>query len=201
MSKEATRIYSTWFSVDPLGYWDRNFRGRDGTACRCGADSNECCDEATVWLSIDDVLFDLELGLEVRSASAAIGACGDREGRSWCDICEAERDDGKEESEARGLAGAGGPLVNDWLVAVRVRKGSDPWIEVMFEPVDVLENVEAGLQVDGGGRKDAERAVRRCTDNGWPLVGAIGWADGARTSRLELDDGTAQVGSSPGLFV
>lgn len=94
-------------------------------------------------------MFDLELGFEVRSASAAIGGCGDREGRSWCDICEAEREDGKEEREARGLAAVGGPLVNDWEVAVRVRKGKDPWIEVMFEPV-VLESVEAGLQVDGG---------------------------------------------------
>lgn len=164
ISNEATRIYSTWFSVDPRGYWDRSFRGgREGTTCRFGADSDECCDEATVWLSIDDVLFDLELGFEVRSASAAIGGCGDREGRSWCDICEAERDDGKEEREARGLAAAGGPLVNDWLVAVRARKGRDPWIEVMFEPV-VLESVEAGLQADGGraqGRRKGGAALHR----------------------------------------
>lgn len=102
-------------------------------------------------------MFDLELGFEVRSASAAIGGCGDREGRSWCDICEAERDDGKEEREARGLAAVAGPLVLDWLVAVRVRKGNDPWIEVMFEPV-VLGSVEAGT---AGGRMGGRAQGRR----------------------------------------
>lgn len=45
-----------------------------------GPESDECCEEATVLLPMDDVLLDLELGSEVRSRSAWTGGCGDLEG-------------------------------------------------------------------------------------------------------------------------
>lgn len=45
-----------------------------------------------------------------------MGGCGDREGRELCDICEGERDEGKDESDARGfLAGSECPLASDEL--------------------------------------------------------------------------------------
>lgn len=45
-----------------------------------GAESDECCEEATVLLPIDDVLFDFELGSDMRSRSEWTGGCGDLEG-------------------------------------------------------------------------------------------------------------------------
>lgn len=61
-------------------------------------------------LPTDDVLLDLELGSDVRSVSAAIGGCGDREGRELCDICEVEREEGKDDKDARGFTAPGGPF-------------------------------------------------------------------------------------------
>lgn len=57
-------------------------------------DNDECCDETPVPV---DGVFDLELGLEVRSVSdtmpppPAPGGIGDRAGLERCDICDSER--------------------------------------------------------------------------------------------------------------
>src|SRR6266566_2546196 len=104
MSKEATRMYSTWFSVIPRGCWECSLRGgcAPGLQRRGGPpDRDECWEETPV--PVEGVL-DLELGLEVRSVSdmmAAAGGWGDREGRELCDdICEPERDDeGNDDSD------------------------------------------------------------------------------------------------------
>jgi len=99
MSKDATRMYSTWFSVAPRGYCDLSRRAgcASGFWCRgAPVDMDECCDETAV--PVDGVL-DLELGSDVRSVSdmAAAGGCGDRDGR--CDMWEGERAEGKDDSE------------------------------------------------------------------------------------------------------
>lgn len=101
MSKDATRMYSTWFSFDPRGYCDLS-RRRDcvpelylGNGTILLPDKDECCDEMPV--PVEGVL-DLELGSDMRSASLpapATGGMGDREGlEERCDICDAEREDG-----------------------------------------------------------------------------------------------------------
>jgi hypothetical protein len=103
ISKDATKIYSTWFSVLPRGYCERSRRG--GWASRLeGRDapfeSELCCEETPV--PVDGVLL-LELGYEVWSVSDMIagGGRGDRlEGLECCEIRDAERDEGKDEREA-----------------------------------------------------------------------------------------------------
>lgn len=113
MSKDATKMYSTWFSFDPRGYWDFN-RRRDwvpelylGNGTMLLPDKDECCDEIPV--PVEGVL-DLELGSDMRSGSDTIppppppatSGMGDREGleEERCDICDAEREDGgKDASE------------------------------------------------------------------------------------------------------
>lgn len=88
ISKEATKIYSTWFSFVPRGYCDFSFR-RDCAPVYLGngtillADKEECCDEMPVF--VDGVL-DLELGSDMRSGSEtmpppppAIGGIGERD--------------------------------------------------------------------------------------------------------------------------
>jgi hypothetical protein len=92
-----------------------------------GAESEECCDEAAVLLPIDEVLLDLELGFEVRSVSTCKGGgCGDRDGRELSDICEAEREEGKDESDARGFTAAAWPLGMDGLLCVLAKYGRPP---------------------------------------------------------------------------
>jgi hypothetical protein len=108
MSKDATRMYSTWFSVLPLGYCERNLRwGCEPAAYRRGAAESELCCEET---PVEAVLL-FELGFEVRSASGALpcGGCGERDGRGACDMSNADRDDaaGKEVSDDRGIGAPG----------------------------------------------------------------------------------------------
>lgn len=96
-------MYSTWFSVEPRGYCDFNFRFRCVIELKCGmgtaplADSDECCDEIPVPV---EGVFDLELGFEVRSVSETMpppppvpDAMGDGLAER-CDIDEAEREFG-----------------------------------------------------------------------------------------------------------
>lgn len=76
-SNDATRMYSTWFSVAPRGYCDRSLRGGDGggggggwaaaAAAAAALDSDECCDETAV--SVEGACVDLALWLDVRSTS------------------------------------------------------------------------------------------------------------------------------------
>lgn len=87
ISKDATRIYSTWFSEVPRGYCDLwRFEGRESAFRRRGARIDECCDEGPI-----EGVLDLELGSEVRSVSA-MGICGDLDGLELCDICDGERE-------------------------------------------------------------------------------------------------------------
>jgi len=101
MSKEATRMYSTWLSGDPRGYCDLSLReDRASAFTRRGADKDECCDDGP-----SDGVLDLALGSEVRSVSAT-GGCGDLACRELRDMSEAERDEGKDRSEARFVSEA-----------------------------------------------------------------------------------------------
>jgi len=79
-----------------------------------------------------DGVFDLELGLELRSASINGGGCGDLEGREVCDICEGERDAGKEESEV--LRFGQGPLAFTWgtFRGALLEIGSTVWAEAII---------------------------------------------------------------------
>lgn len=64
MSKDATRMYSTWFSASPRGYCERNFLlGCASGLYLRGADREECSDETLL-----DGVFELtlELGSERR---------------------------------------------------------------------------------------------------------------------------------------
>lgn len=99
MSKEATRIYSTWLSAEPRGYCDLSFLDDRASAftLRGADDRDECWDDGA-----NDGVLDLELGSEVRSVSAT-GNCGDLAWREFWDICDGDRDDGNEEREARRL--------------------------------------------------------------------------------------------------
>lgn len=98
ISNEATRIYSTWFSLEPRGYCDRSLLELWESAwTRFGAERDECCEPPG---SIEGVL---ELGSEVRSISAPMAgaSCGDVSGRELCDICEGDLEDGNEASDGR----------------------------------------------------------------------------------------------------
>jgi hypothetical protein len=96
MSKDATKIYSTWLASAPRGYWGRTlFCGYKSSFVRRAADRDECCEDGPM----EEVL-DLVLGSEVRSVSA-MGGCGDLDGREWKDICDGERDGGNEERDVR----------------------------------------------------------------------------------------------------
>lgn len=69
LSNEATRMYSTWFSVAPRGYCDRIFLEACGRGFKdWSADKDECCDEGAI-----DSDLDFELGSDVRSESATGG--------------------------------------------------------------------------------------------------------------------------------
>ena len=82
MSKDATRIYSTWFSVVPRGYCDLGFLGeRTSWLERRGADPDPESDEEWDDTPTEEVL-SLELGFDVRSVSGT-GGTGDRGGRGW----------------------------------------------------------------------------------------------------------------------
>ncbi|KAK5631966.1 hypothetical protein RRF57_007680 [Xylaria bambusicola] len=99
--KDATKMYSTWFSGDSRGYWDRNFRGdldMGGLLAKMESDESS---EATVWLARDDV-FELELGWDVRSGSVVFGL-GECRGLEGGDMPEAEldREEGKDERDVR----------------------------------------------------------------------------------------------------
>lgn len=65
----------------------------------------ECCEDGC---SIDGAL-EWELGSEMRSESVMMASCGDLDGRDAKDICDADGDIGKEESEGLRGAGADGP--------------------------------------------------------------------------------------------
>jgi hypothetical protein len=98
MSKPATRIYSTWFSVEERGYCDRSFREDWPNAGLGGPDMDECWEEAGVRLAMeDDLRFESEGGPE-----SVIGGWGDLRGCEAWETSEAERDEaGKDESDAR----------------------------------------------------------------------------------------------------
>jgi len=101
ISNEATRIYSTWFSVSPLGYCDRNFLllCASGLYFR-GADSDECWEETPL-----DGVFEFELGFEVRSVSI-MGGLGDLDGRLECrDMADGDREEGNDERDVLRFAG------------------------------------------------------------------------------------------------
>jgi hypothetical protein len=89
MSKDATRIYSTWFSVELRGYCERSFLdGRAWGLVLRGAESDECCEDRPV-----EGVFDCELGSEMRSISGP-GGRGDLEGGGEaCDICDSGREE------------------------------------------------------------------------------------------------------------
>lgn len=53
----------------------------------------------------------MELGSDVRSVSPS-GSRGDLGGRELCDICDGEREEGKEDSEVR----RGGSEALEWLL-------------------------------------------------------------------------------------
>lgn len=118
MSNEATRMYSTCFSVDPRGYCERSRR----RGCAAGLypsgpplDNDECCDEAPV-----EGVLDFELESRVRSVpedmTPAIGGCGERDGREWCDNCESDREEGKDDKEPLLVRGTP-PFVYGLLLA------------------------------------------------------------------------------------
>jgi hypothetical protein len=73
------------------------------------AESEECCDEG----SSEGVLGFDELGSELRFVSDGMGGCGDRDG---LEACEVEREDGKDEREARGFCNV--PLEADGLLVL-----------------------------------------------------------------------------------
>lgn len=101
-------MYSTWFSVSPRGYCDRNFlrEWASGLYFR-GADSEECWDEIAL-----EGVFELEFVSEVRLVSIGWGGgLGDLEGLlEWRDIVEGDLEDGNDESDVRRLRGAALPL-------------------------------------------------------------------------------------------
>lgn len=135
MSKDATRMYSTWFSGDSRGYWDRSFRGDWDMGWALARTDRDESSEATVWLAKDEV-FELELGWDVRSVSVGGGREG---GGGEIPEAELERDEGKEEREVRWFPPAPIPGPTpvpfekdwDWLVLVRVRYGRAVCIEDM----------------------------------------------------------------------
>jgi hypothetical protein len=94
MSNEATSMYSTWFSVFPRGYCDRNFLAgcASGLYLR-GADKDECCEDTPL-----EGVFEFELGSEVRSVSI-MGGLGDLDGLECRDITEGDLEDGNEDSD------------------------------------------------------------------------------------------------------
>lgn len=99
ISNEATKIYSTWFSTSPRGYWDRSFL----LLCASGlylriADKDECCDETPL-----EGVFEFELGSDVWSVSI-IGGLGLLEGREClADIAEGERLEGNDDRDVLRL--------------------------------------------------------------------------------------------------
>jgi hypothetical protein len=94
MSKEATKMYSTWFSTSPRGYCDRNFLlGCASGLYFRGAKSEECSEETPL-----DGVLELELGSDVRFVSI-IGGLGLLEGLECLDISEADLDEGKEDRD------------------------------------------------------------------------------------------------------
>lgn len=114
-------MYSTWFSVAPRGYCERTLRGgwASNVFGRREAERDECCEDGP-----SEGVFDLELGSEVRSVSTR-GGWGDLDGRDECDICDGERDEGKDESDVRRPEKDGNaPLDWELLVDVRDMKGS-----------------------------------------------------------------------------
>lgn len=103
MSKDATRMYSTWFSVPLRGYCERNLR----RGCAWGlyrgptsfCESELCCEESPVRaVPVEGVLL-LELGSDERSGSDVLWAAGGWGDREFWDMPEPDRDEGKEESD------------------------------------------------------------------------------------------------------
>jgi len=87
-------MYSTWFSVSPLGYCDRNFLlGCASGLYFRGTEREECCEDTPL-----DGVLEFELGLDVRSVSI-IGGFGDLDGLEFRDMAEGDREDGNEERE------------------------------------------------------------------------------------------------------
>src|SRR6478609_3124335 len=79
MSKEATRMYSTWFSMESAGYWERS------RACLVSP-KDETWDSSSI----------------ETSSSRTIGGCGERGGRLFSlrrETAEGLRDGGNEEKE------------------------------------------------------------------------------------------------------
>jgi hypothetical protein len=101
ISNEATRIYSTWFSLSPRGYCDRSFLlGCASGLYFRGAERDECCEDTPL-----DGVFEVELGSEFRSVSI-MGGLGDLDGLECRLIAEGEREEGNEDSEVLRFAGA-----------------------------------------------------------------------------------------------
>lgn len=99
MSNDATSIYSTWFSVSPRGYWDRNFRvGCASGLYLRGAERDECGEDTPLDRVFEAPELGSEVGSEVRSISILVIGFGDLEGR-LCDISDVEREEGKDDRE------------------------------------------------------------------------------------------------------
>jgi hypothetical protein len=114
ISNEATSIYSTWFSVSPLGYCDRNFLlGCASGLYFLGAERDECCEDTPL-----EGAFEFELGSDVRSVFILGGGLGLRDGLEFLDMIEGEREEGKEDREVRRL----GPMLplNESVVVATV---------------------------------------------------------------------------------
>lgn len=89
-------MYSTWFSIPPLGYCDRNFLfGCASGLFFLGADKDECCDDTPL-----EGVFEFELGSDVRSVSI-MGGFGLLDGLECLDMVEGDREEGNDESEVR----------------------------------------------------------------------------------------------------
>lgn len=85
MSNDATSMYSTWFSGESAGYWERSLRPRG--FCALGSETDEPWERR---------------GEEPDESpdSLTVAGFGERLGRRWRkESVEGERDGGKEERE------------------------------------------------------------------------------------------------------
>jgi hypothetical protein len=87
MSNDATKMYSTWFSIASAGYCERSL-----VLDLEGISRTDCCEETR-----DDCT---ESTSSRSNASRSKGGCGERAFRSFrIEIDEGERDEGKDEKE------------------------------------------------------------------------------------------------------
>jgi hypothetical protein len=87
MSNEATRMYSTCFSIASAGYWERSL-----VLDLCGASATDCCEDAC-----DECT---ESTSSRSNCSRSTGGTGERAFRSLrIETEEGDRDEGKDENE------------------------------------------------------------------------------------------------------